>query len=130
MKGFFGKTEGRGNRAIYFLKGLAAGYALTAIVFMVLAIALTYTDMSEGLIPLISSVTTAVSCLLGGIISGRGIKSRGLLCGVISAVFYILVMLLIGIFAKSGESLGIASIPVIIMALGAGALGGILGVNS
>ena len=128
MKNFFeGSAVGEG--AVSFLKALAAGYGLTAVIFMALAIALTYTDMSEGYIPVISSLTTAGACFLGGMISGRGIKSKGLLSGILSAVFYILIMLIIGIFAKSGDSLGIGSVPVIVMALGAGAAGGILGVN-
>ena len=128
MKGFFEKSE-KAGAAIPFIKSLAAGYALTAVVFMIVAILLVYTEMSEYSIPVIVSAVTALSCFLGGIISGRGIKQKGLICGGLSAVFYILVMLLIGIFAKSGTSLVTSSAPVIVMSLGAGAIGGMLGVN-
>ena len=128
MKDFLEKSEGE-RRAVHFLKALAAAYALTAVIFMILAIALAYTDMNEGYIPLVSSAATAGACFLSGIISGKGLKTKGLLCGALSAVFYLLVMLIIGVFAKPGASPGISSVPVIIMSLGAGAIGGILGVN-
>ena len=128
MKGFFEKTE-EGNLTVPFLKALAAGYALTAVIFMILATALTYTNMSETYIPVISTAATAGACFMSGIISGKGLKKKGLLSGALSAVFYILVMLIIGIFAKSGTSLGTGSIPTIVMSLCAGAAGGILGVN-
>ena len=131
MKSFVGKTGGEGSdTVISFLKALAAEYALTAVVFLALAIALTYTDMSEGYIPLVSSLTTAAASFLGGIVSGRNIGSRGLFCGVLAAVFYILVMLIIGLFTRSDGSFALNSVPTVVMALGAGALGGILGVNS
>ena len=79
MKGFLKKSEGE-RRAVHFLKALAAAYALTAVIFMILAIALAYTDMSEGYIPLVSSAASAGACFLGGIISGKGIKTKGLFC--------------------------------------------------
>ena len=129
MKGFPIKAEDKKSIPFAFLKSLAAGYALTAVVFMVLAIALTYTDLSEDLIPIVVFAATGASCFLGGIISGRHIKAGGLICGVLSALLYILAMLVIGIFAGSRGSVVSGSVPIIVMSLGAGALGGILGVN-
>lgn len=113
-----------------FLKALAFSYGLTAIVFMVFALILTYTDVNEGYIPWVSSLTTAAACLIGGIISGRGIKNKGLFSGVMLSVFYIIIMLAVQKFSGAGDLDGGYGIPVIIMALGAGGIGGIIGVNS
>lgn len=58
-------------------KGIIAACAITVAVFMVFALLLTYTGISEGCISVVSTVTTAVAAIVAAILQPRELKVVG-----------------------------------------------------
>ena len=79
------------------LKGVLTSFILTFIVFTVYAILLTYTSLQENNVNVVMLVSTAISCILCGFITGRKASSKGILWGTLSGFIYIAIMLLISI---------------------------------
>ena len=63
------------------LKGVLTSFILTFIVFTVYAILLTYTSLQENNVNVVMLVSTAISCILCGFITGRKASSKGILWG-------------------------------------------------
>ena len=63
------------------LKGLGIAFIITFIFLLILAIVLTYTDVSENIINPTIIIITAISILIGSCISNIKIKKNGLING-------------------------------------------------
>ncbi len=112
-----------------FVKAVLAAVILTLCVFLVAALLLTYTGLSEGAIPFITTVTLVLSVMLAGAISARRGKNRGFINGGLTGILYALVMYVISLLV-SGSFHFSGYIPVLLaIGLFGGAAGGILGVN-
>ena len=111
------------------VKALAAAYAITAAVFMAAALLLTYTDLGEGLMPIIAACTTVASSLAAGYIMGRASGQKGLVLGLIMGAIYAALLFITGFLAGSDMTFSLSKIPTIVMAVAGGGIGGIFGVN-
>lgn len=111
------------------LKGTGAGLGITCIVFAVCALILTYTDVSDSYIGIVSTVCTAVSALVSGFIWARASGKKGLLTGIAAGVVYGIVLLAISVIAGGGP-LSLGTITCLVVAAAGGGIGGILGVNT
>lgn len=121
--------DGGGAKVINLFKGLALSYGVSLIIFIIYALILTYTDVSESYIPLGAIICTAISCFLGGFAAARGNESGGLFWGAILGLIYTVILVLINILAGA-EGGGITSkITMLVCAMASGGVGGILGVN-
>ncbi|MGE4215086.1 MAG: TIGR04086 family membrane protein [Anaerotignaceae bacterium] len=110
-------------------KGIIAACAITVAVFMVFALLLTYTGISEGCISVVSTVTTAVAAIVAGYFAAQGAQSRGLLWGMMSGVMYVLIILIVLFSAQKGAGISMGKLTGIISAAAGGGIGGILGIN-
>ncbi len=123
--------ERSGVSSVLLTFGKAVLYALgfTLLVFFLFSLLLTYTGLSEGLIPFIGTATAVLSMMLAGGIFARARKTRGYLNGGLTGVFYALVLYLASLLI-SGEMYG-SSYIFVLLAIGlfGGAFGGILGIN-
>ncbi len=111
------------------LKGLGVGLGITCIAFVICALILTYTDVSESYIGIVSTVCTAVSSLAVGLIWARGVGRRGLATGALAGAVYCIIMLAISIVAGGGP-LSAGTITCLIVSAAGGGIGGVLGVNA
>lgn len=117
------------GRITALFKGIAVSYAITFVVFVIYAVLLTYTDISEQYISLVALICAAVSSAAAGFISARKIESGGLISGVISGVIYAVILFAINILAGA-ENAGVMSrITMLVCAACSGGIGGILGIN-
>jgi len=121
-KSFTGVMQG-------FFKGLGLAVLITIAVFLIAALLLSYTPLSEGAIPFIAFVTEAIGALMSGFCTSRRTLSRGFLTGTVSGFFYILIIWLIASLAGDGFYVGKHILTMLIASAAAGAVGGILGVN-
>ena len=112
------------------LKGVLTSFILTFIVFTVYAILLTYTSLQEKNVNVVMLVSTAISCILCGFITGRKASSKGILWGTLSGFIYIAIMLLISISTVGSFSFSPKMLISIGLALCCGALGGVIGINT
>lgn len=130
QKNYDNKSAEKKSQAIYLMKGLAIAYALTCIIFIAYALILTYTDISEKNISIVSIICTVISTALAGFDSAKYAEKRGMLWGVLSGFLYAIILFLIIWFSGNGIRSGIAAITTLLISLAGGAIGGIFGINA
>lgn len=111
------------------VKGIIISFISTLILLFIFAIFLTYTSISEAMIPSVIIVITIISILLGSSISTIKIKKNGIVNGGIIGLSYILMLYVISSIVHTGFALNVYSIVMIILSILAGMIGGIVGVN-
>ncbi len=110
-------------------KGVLISYILTMLVFFIFALLITYTDLNEKHIITVIRITTALVCILSGIITAGSAQKRGLLWGIISGIFYVVIMCIIGFVIIPGYTLSLKILISLALAAAGGGLGGIIGIN-
>ena len=130
MKKENGKKERQQNRALLPLfRGMAVAFAVTCIIFIGFGILLTYTDVSEESLPLVSLLCTAVSAAIAGYDWAACIGRKGILWGMAAGLVYTLVLYLVISLATDHFLPELSGVMTLIVAAAAGSIGGILGVN-
>ena len=118
------------NKALKnILKGTIISLVTTIVFFLIFALLLTYTNISEETIFPVIVVITGISILLGSSLGNIKIKKNGILNGGLIGLIYMLLLYFISSCFIGDFSLNFNSIILIIAAILAGMLGGIIGVN-
>ena len=119
----------KSSMIVCILKAQAIAFALNCLVFIVYAIILTYTNVTEKNVPLVSLICMVVSSAVAGFDTARGAKNKGLLWGVTAGIIYS--MFLFAILMVGGENFtfNAGRFTTIIIAIAGGGIGGVLGVN-
>ena len=121
----------KSNSAIISLtKGAIFAYLLTAVVFVVYWLLLTYTETTEKNIQIVVMITTVISVLIGGIIASKGVDSKGLFFGMLVGVVYALIMIMVGLCILPVMKITSKMIMIIVLSISAGGIGGIIGINT
>lgn len=121
-------TEMKAN-IIRILKGSITAIVITLILLFIFSIILTYTSIKESAMYPVVIVITAVSILIGSSISTLKIKKMGLVNGALVGLIYILTIYVISSITGLGFALQLQTIIMMLAAIGAGMIGGIIGVN-
>lgn len=122
--------EGFQNRSlITIMKGTLISIILTLVLLFILAIVLTYTKVSENMIPAAIIVITAISLLIGSTIANKKMKKNGILNGGIIGAIYLLTIYIVSSAISGSFSLGWKSIIMVIAGMIFGIIGGVIGVN-
>ena len=118
------------NRSlITIMKGTLISVILTLVLLFILAIVLTYTKVSESMIPAAIIVITAISLLIGSTIANKKMKKNGILNGGIIGVIYLLTIYIVSSAVSGSFSLGWKSIVMLVSGIIFGIIGGVIGVN-
>lgn len=121
----------KSNSAIISLtKGAIFAYLLTALVFVVYGLLLTYTETTEKNIQIVVMMTTVISVLIGGIIASKGVDSKGLFFGMLVGVVYALIMIMVGLCILPVMKITSKMIMIIVLSISAGGIGGVIGINT
>lgn len=123
------RSNGRGRTLLCMARGMGIGFAITAILFIGFGILLTYTALSEGSLPLVSLICTAISAAAAGYDWAACQRRRGLLWGALAGVCYTGLLYLITSLATDRFTLTTSAWMTLTVAVAAGVIGGILGVN-
>ena len=118
-----------GNTALCLARGMAIAFAITCIIFIGFGILLTYTSLSEEVLPVVSLGCTALSAAAAGYDWAACMKKKGIFWGALAGVVYAVLLYLITSLAGDSFKLELSGIMTLIVAVAAGAVGGILGVN-
>jgi len=118
-----------GSKTVCLLRGMAVAFAITCIIFIGFGILLTYTDLSEESLPLVSMVCTGISASAAGFDWAACMGKKGILWGLAAGAVYKVLLFLITSLAKDSFQLQLSSFMTLAVALAGGAAGGILGVN-
>ena len=122
--------EGFQNRSlITIMKGTLISVILTLVLLFILAIVLTYTKVSENMIPAAIIVITAISLLIGSTIANKKMKKNGILNGGIIGVIYLLTIYIVSSAVSGSFLLGLKSIIMVVVGMIFGIIGGVIGVN-
>ncbi len=117
------------NYPITLLKGIVFSLIITVILIIVLALILTYTSLSEGIIPIVNSIIMILSIALGSIYVSVKINRLGWLNGALTGLLYILILVILGNMFVDSFKLDIFILFRILIALITGAVGGMIGIN-
>lgn len=123
------ESGGEKGKLLCMVKGLAVAFAITCIIFIGFGILLTYTEISEESLPMVSLVCTALSAGAAGFDWAACMQKRGLLWGMAAGGAYVVLLYMIIGLAADRFSLELSLIMTFAVALAGGAVGGILGVN-
>lgn len=121
--------EGMAGNLTRIIKGSITAIIITLILLLVYSCLLTYTNINENTMPVVIVIVTAISILVGSLISSSNIKKNGLANGALVALIYIVTIYLLSSIISGNFGLNMYSLIMIIASVIAGAAGGIIGVN-
>lgn len=124
------KVETSNSNIANIFKGLMFSFLITLISVFLFSIILTYTNISEKIIPIVIITLTFISILIGTMIGIRKISENGMLNGAIIGGAYVILLYLISSILNTGFTLNIYTIFMIIAGIISGIIGGIIGVNT
>ena len=111
------------------LRGDLLALIFTVLMLLVFSVVLTYTSISEAIIPQTVIIITAMSILLGSSIGTMKMKTKGLLSGALVALIYILLIYVLSSVVNGDFAFNGYSIIMCLSAMVCGMIGGIVGVN-
>lgn len=117
------------NDVIKILKGSALSIVISIILLLILAGILTYTNVSEEVIPTVIIVITGISILVGSQITASHIQKNGIINGIAVGLIYVISLYLLSSIVSQKFSLNNYSLIMIATSIIIGGLGGIIGVN-
>ncbi len=118
------------NNLIKIFKGLICSFIITLVSILIFSIILTYTNISESVIPVVIIILTFISILIGSMLSTKSINKNGMMNGAIIGGTYVILLYLISSLLNTGFALNIYTVIMIISGIISGIIGGILGVNT
>lgn len=118
-----------GNNIKKIIIGSGISIIITIIGLIIFASLLTYTSIAESTIPTVTILITIISILIGSSICMSTVRKNGIVNGVMISLIYIGVIYILSSVIEGDFSLNLKSIIMIIGAVIAGAVGGIIGVN-
>ena len=95
------------------IKGSVISIVLTLVLLLITTLILTYTNVSENIIPTAVIAISAISILIGSVLSSMNIKKNGLVSSL----------------TITGFTINIKTVIMLAISIVAGIIGGIIGVN-
>ena len=112
-----------------YVKGLLRGYIVSLILFSITAVLILYTGLSEGIIPMATSIIMILSIGYGGIYVAAHIRKRGWLHGAMMGLVYTLILIVLSKIFIIDYSMNLVGYYKIILNAITGAIGGMVGIN-
>jgi len=110
-------------------RGLIRGYIVSLVLFLIVALLVTYTSMGENLIPLITSIIMIVGIVFSAVYCSVHLRNKGWLHGGVVGLGFVLILILLSKVFISDYSFDSIALYKIGLGMGAGIIGGMLGVN-
>lgn len=121
--------SGSGNNIKKIIKGSVISIVITLIGLVIFASLLTYTSIAESTIPAVTIIITIISILIGSSLCMSNVKKNGIINGILIGLIYISFIYILSSVIEGNFALNLKSVIMIIGAIIAGAVGGIIGVN-
>lgn len=117
------------NNFLKILKGSIVSIIITLVLIIFASMILTFTNIPEAVISAMIIIISAISILVGSIISTLYIDNKGMVNGACVGLIYIVVLYLLSSITVAGFNLNIKSSVMMLVSIIAGMIGGIIGVN-
>ncbi|HHY70482.1 MAG TPA: TIGR04086 family membrane protein [Thermoanaerobacterales bacterium] len=126
------KSPSEGKKSLKFpkiFKGVVSAYLFTILLFLILALIMYFTKLSESIIPKAVVVISAISILFGGVRITKDIESMGWLHGGLVGFSYMGILVILSFLITPSFSFGWNVVVDLFLGFLVGVLAGILGVN-
>lgn len=110
-------------------KGVLVSYIFTFVSFLIFAILLSTTNISDSYISGVICIISIMSILIGSANCTKKANSQGLIWGSTVGLIYSLILYFISSILFVGFSLPLSSFYIIALSILFGAIGGIIGIN-
>lgn len=117
------------NNLLKIVKGSIVAIIITIIGLLIFSILLANTNINENTMMPVVTILSAISILIGSFISVSKIRKKGILNGALVGLIYMISIYIISSCINGNFVLTLNSFILIISAIVAGMLGGIIGVN-
>lgn len=121
--------EGKNIYIKNIIKGVVISFITTLILFLVLAVILSKTSISESVINPSIIVLSCISIFFGAGIASKKVKQKGIVIGAVIGLTYMILMYVISSILSQNFALNLYGIILFLASIFMGAVGGILGVN-
>jgi len=109
------------------LKALLFSGIITVMILLLLSLFVYKADVGDQIIKASVVVTYIVSCFIGGLLSGKGMRERKFLWGLICGCIYVAIVLMISLMLGGQKEGGFANYTsMLLLCLGSGMLGGMV----
>ncbi|MCT4595013.1 MAG: TIGR04086 family membrane protein [Anaeromicrobium sp.] len=112
-----------------YVKGIFTACTLMLVMFIFLALLITYTNVSESIIPMASTICLVITAIINGMYVAGKRKKKGWLNGIIAGIIYMLVIIFLSWVFMKEFKLSISILYKSIMVLASSIVGGMIGVN-
>jgi len=114
---------------VYIAEGVFRGFILTLIAILIYSAIIRFHTFSSAVTNTTLMVITLVSIVYAAIFAVKKINKRGWLVGLLIAVIYFAIVYLVALFAGGERSFTLDNLIKFGLAMGVGALSGMLGIN-
>ena len=131
LKKLSGKDSDGKNKstATYVLKGTITSIVITIIMLLIFSIVLANANIGEEtMVPIITTIT-AISIIVGSVVSTKNIEKKGLVIGAVTGLLYIITIYLFSSIIVENFAINLYSVILIGASVIAGMFGGIIGIN-
>lgn len=111
------------------LRGLLTSFISLGLITFIVSLLLLMTSMQEQSLAVLIYFIHGIALLIGGFVTGRRIDEKGWYYGGLLGIVYCVIIVLIGLLGFQ-SSLNLTTLMMFVLTFSAGALGGILGVNT
>ncbi|MDF2546572.1 TIGR04086 family membrane protein [Anaerosolibacter sp.] len=120
---------GKDNIIVVYMKGILSASVFSIFAFILMALMITYTSISEGVIPIVTSVVMVISVAMSGMYTGLKLRRKGWLNGAVAGLLYAMLMMVMGWIFLDEFAVGMLVLYKSLTGIAAGGIGGMIGVN-
>lgn len=110
-------------------KGVLLALGFSTAVFLLASLVLSFTAISENIIPYLSFITSIISIFIGSFFVTRKLSFKGWLNGGVTGLFYVLIILILGLFIAGEFPILTSFLTKSFLGFAFGAISGIIGMN-
>ncbi|WZL71538.1 TIGR04086 family membrane protein [Clostridiaceae bacterium 35-E11] len=110
-------------------KGIFSACVFTLFIFVVMALVITYTNISETIIPMTAAIVMVISSAISGMYVGNKFKRKGWLHGIFVGLVYVVLLIFMSWIFINDFAIGRYALYKGVTGVIASGIGGIIGVN-
>lgn len=120
---------GKDNVIVVYMKGIFSACVFSVFAFILMALMITYTSISEGIIPIVTSTVMVISVAMSGMYTGLKLRRKGWLNGAVAGLLYAMLIMVMGWVFLDEFAVGMLLLYKVLTGIVAGGVGGMIGVN-
>lgn len=110
--------------------GTAISFAISLVFMCILAIVVYFSNIQDRTVSSVIFILSALSVFIGAFLLARSVPNRGLLNGIALGGVYFIVLVILSVLVNGNVSMSSGNFLRLLSELSAGALGGVLGINT